>query len=84
MRKNRFPKGAGMMLGLMSMASAMSVDSAFHSLPPLSLKREESTEQKEARLLKLGHKKFYYGNNYVIALNQKNADKKARKLGYIK
>lgn len=32
---------------------------------------------------KNGLKEFVYGENSVWALNQKNADKKAKKLGYI-
>jgi hypothetical protein len=30
-----------------------------------------------------GMKEFYYGTNLVLAINQKNADRKAKKLGYI-
>lgn len=33
---------------------------------------------------KYGIKKYYYGDNYVEARNQKNADRKARNKGYIK
>lgn len=30
-----------------------------------------------------GLKKFYYGDNFVWATNQKNADRKAKQLNYI-
>lgn len=31
-----------------------------------------------------GLKRFEYGSNYVYAINQRNADKKAKKLGYVR
>jgi hypothetical protein len=34
-------------------------------------------------IIRSGLKRFDYGENHVYALNQKNADRKARKLGYI-
>lgn len=30
-----------------------------------------------------GHKEFFYGENTIWALNQTNADRKAKQLGYI-
>ena len=30
-----------------------------------------------------GHKQFFYGENNIWALNQTNADRKAKQLGYI-
>ena len=44
--------------------------------------RTSSTE--EQRMLAMGLKKFYYRNgNFVYAINQKIADKKAKKKGYL-
>ena len=40
--------------------------------------------QKPKKVVPKGMIKFEYGYNVVYALNQKNADKKAKKLGYIK
>jgi hypothetical protein len=81
-------KAAAMALGLIAMASTLGGDinsfGGLESSKKLPTKREETPEQKEQRLLKNGLRKFTYGLNYVIALNQKSADKKARKLGYIK
>lgn len=31
-----------------------------------------------------GVKEFWYGENVIYAINQKNADRKAKKLGYLK
>ena len=44
---------------------------------------EEDFKRQEDRELSQGLKKFYYGDKYVIALNQKNADRKAKNLGLI-
>lgn len=44
---------------------------------------EEEFQRQEDRELSKGLKKFYYGDKYVIALNQKNADRKAKNLGLI-
>ena len=55
--------------------------------PPLSdrkpLNKKQKQLLKEERLIKSGLKKFHYGDNYIIALNQTVADKKAMKKGYI-
>ena len=44
---------------------------------------EEEFKRQEDRKLSKGLKKFYYGDKYVIALNQYNADRKAKNLGLI-
>ena len=44
---------------------------------------EEEFQRQEDRELSKGLKKFYYGDKYVIALNQYNADRKAKNLGLI-
>ena len=44
---------------------------------------EEKFQKQEDRKLSQGLKKFYYGDKYVIALNQYNADRKAKNLGLI-
>lgn len=51
---------------------------------PRTLSEEEAKQHKEKLNLERGCKKFFYGDdNYVIALNQKNADRKARNAGWI-
>ena len=44
---------------------------------------EEEFQRQEDRELSKGLKKFYYGDKYVIALNQYNADRKAKNLRLI-
>ena len=44
--------------------------------PKKRLSEDEIAERK-------GLKKFFYDDNYVWALNQKNADRKARNLGFV-
>ena len=46
---------------------------------------EENTKVKKPieKIIPKGLKEFFYGVNSVFALNQKNADKKARKKGYL-
>lgn len=69
-------------LGLLSMISMI-------SQPLLDLGTEFLEEGKTTSHSKdelnehNGLKKFYYGENYVYAINQRNADKKAKKKGYI-
>lgn len=53
--------------------------------------KEESEEEKKLRLKQIendqhkanGLTEFFYGENSVWALNQKTADKKAKKKGYL-
>jgi len=45
---------------------------------------EQIKEEKyHQRMLQKGLSKFYYGENYLYALNQKSANKKAKKRGWI-
>ena len=44
---------------------------------------EQKKEDQERIYVANGLTKFEYGNGYVYALNKKNADKKAKKLGLI-
>lgn len=44
---------------------------------------KEMAQRQEKLKLEKGLKKFSYGENYIIALNQKNADRKARQQGFI-
>ncbi|MEI8205056.1 MAG: hypothetical protein WCH34_18705 [Bacteroidota bacterium] len=40
-------------------------------------------EQEEKQMLSKGLKKFYFGDNFVWSINQKNADRKARSLNWL-
>lgn len=66
-------------LGLMM---AMMMATNFGSDP---FEEEEIQKEKKPpkKIIPKGLKEFFYGENSVFALNQKNADKKARKKGYI-
>jgi len=79
-------------LGMISMLSAMAI------IGTETLNREiecvepkETEEERKRRLAKSeikpnkhnGLKEFFYGENSLYALNQKNADKKARKLNWL-
>lgn len=44
---------------------------------------KEIVDTEEEKKLSQGLKKFYYGKSYVFALNQYNADRKAKNLGLI-
>lgn len=78
-------------LGMLAALSMMSA--SYQEFPNLkrSSKDDLSDEEKERfQALKFeqdqlskGLKKFYYGDDFVFALNKKNADKKASKLGLI-
>lgn len=48
-----------------------------HFLRGLSKMTEQERKEKD------GLKKFYFGQNYVYAINEKNAIKKAKNLGYV-
>lgn len=80
-------------LGAYAMFAAMA---AMGSNPTPNRRRVKSKEEKEAENKKRlaeaeierkksnGLKEFFYGENSLFALNQKSADKKARKLNWIK
>ena len=46
--------------------------------------RGVSNLSEEQKAIKNGLKRFKYPNGHVYALNKKNADRKAKKLGYTK
>ena len=79
-------KGKAALLALTAMALASDGNSRYYE--PIE---RESPQERELRLKKAhdkqmkakGLKEFSYGTNKVWALNQKTADKKAIKLGYI-
>lgn len=76
---------------LMATAAALSAGNEPYGLGGMEYDRKETPEEKRIRLKKQeasinmsnGLSKFYYGDNYVWALNQKTADKKAKAKGYI-
>lgn len=74
-----------MALGLAAMLAES--NTGHYERPEPRMKKEKdfivTEDKREQLLLKKGLKKFYYKLEYVIALNQKSADKKAKKLGYI-
>lgn len=70
---------------MMMMASIMDIGNQNYgsSFSDKEVKSEEEKELDQEKIrLKQGQKKFWYGSNYVWALSQKRADKKAKKLGY--
>ena len=55
-----------------------------HSEPTKRIKRKPRKQLTEDELAESkGLKKFFYGENYVWALNNKNADRKAKNFGFI-
>lgn len=80
------------MLGLSLMMASLSMANHNHS-PQIrgEYLPKETEEQKKFRQKRLNKKlneargltEFFYGKNTLWALNQKTADKKAKKLGYI-
>ena len=48
------------------------------------LRDKEERERVENYLFSKGLRPFIYGDNTIWAINQKNADRKAKKSGYIK
>lgn len=76
------------MLGLYAFAlEAMAYDPLTNKIYREHIEPKESEEERKRRLAKAeiernkanGLKEFFYGENSVWALNQKSADKKARK-----
>jgi len=71
------------MMGLMLGALAMSSGSGLHHWDEPTKEDEETRKRRLAkaeieRNKANGLKEFFYGENSVYAINQKNADKKAR------
>ncbi len=65
------------LLGMLAMMSAMSQEHNFMLEPEVITKKESKV------IIPKNHKEFFYGEKSVFALNQKNADKKAKSKGYI-
>ena len=73
-------------LGMMSMFAAMAMMGTETPNRTRDYEPKETDEEKKRRLAKAeiernkanGLKEFFYGENSVWAINQKNADKKAR------
>ena len=83
-------KKSNAMLGIMGMALAMSGESMHYDeikKPESMLTDEEKARRKflakDSQMIKKGCKRFYYGEKFLYALNQKNADRKAKKKGWI-
>lgn len=67
-------------MGLMAMAAALEGSSGHYrtrAVRPTTKKSIEETNKK------MGLKEFSYGENKLWALNKTNADRKAKKLGWI-
>jgi len=69
------------MLAMMAMASEVMEGEERTEIVAKPNYTDSLTDQEKAQ--RKGLKPFKYGNDTVYALNQKTADKKARKLGYI-
>lgn len=55
-----------------------------HSTPEEKIERKPKKKLTEDEIAESkGLKKFFYGKNYVWALNKKNADRKAKNLGFV-
>lgn len=78
----------------MKMKNAYALASIFAAMSGVSFANEMGfgrqnhtvkTQPKKPKqiIIHKGHKAFNYGEKTLYALNQKNADKKAKKLGYI-
>ena len=66
------------LLGMYAMMAAM-------SNPEDYVRFEEYTKVKRPikKVIPKNHKEFFYGENSVFALNKKNADRKAKRKGYV-
>lgn len=65
-------------LGMMAMMAAMSNPDDYETFE--QPKKVKKTKKKP---IPKGLKEFFYGENKIYALNQKNADRKARNKGYL-
>lgn len=76
-------------LMVITMGLAMDINSGHHTHidddePIDNETNKRILQQKQIQVkLKQGLKEFVYGNNIILALNQKSADKKAKKKGYL-
>ena len=69
------------LLGILALGAFLPVTEGIDYKPqkPLKLRGNRG----DTTILPNGVKPFYYGDNVVFAINQKNADRKARNLGFI-
>lgn len=81
--KKRFLAGLAAMLGGLVSSSVVEASDRRRYTKKKEKTPEEIAAFEENRKLRQGLKHFYYGEKYVIALNQKNADRKARQQGII-
>ena len=65
------------LMGMLAFAMVASQQSNFINEPEIIIHREPKL------IIPKNHKEFFYGLNSVFALNQKNADKKAKAKGYL-
>ena len=79
-------KSALRMATMFALMSELDVNHGISPTPEISPEIREELHQKwvEKTQKKKGLTLFYYGENSLWALNQKNADRKARKKGWIK
>ena len=66
------------MLGMLAMMAAMSNPEDYGTFI-----EEKPIKKPKKEIVPKGLKEFFYGENSLYALNQKNADRKARKKGYL-
>ena len=85
MKMNKASKLA-MMYGLAAtMSSENDIYSSQHNFSDEDYKRMKKVKQPKQvkKIIPKGLTEFFYGANSIWALNQKNADRKARKKGYL-
>jgi len=78
-------------LGMVSMLSAMAMiglegSNRIQNFYPMETDEEKKQRRYNAEIKRKkanGLKEFFYGENSLYALNQKNADKKARKMNWL-
>ena len=76
---------------LLALYGAMALSSEFDLHNPEYKLTEEKKEQLKAiaeqkkieRLKNKGLKEYFYGENVIYAINKKNADRKAKRKGYL-
>ena len=75
-----------MMYGLTAvMSNENDIYSSHHNFSDEDYKRMKKVKQPKQvkKIIPKGLTEFFYGENSLYALNQKNADRKARKKGYL-
>lgn len=66
------------MLGMLAMMAAISNPEDYGTF-----EQEKKIKKPKKKIAPKGLKEFFYGENSLYALNQKNADRKARNKGYL-